>query len=388
MPSSLRHLPAPLLLLSLLFAAAPLAHAQSYPEWGEAFEVYKTDPAAGAELLIELGRRGTDNLPPSVLTVLGDAYLRQGNYGTARKMFLRALEDPSAAASMGPFKAPIASHAELGLAAAAIGAGKLADAREWFAKASAAGGDLGHLATLGHAQAAIALGRHDEGLEILEALNDTEGVEPSLVEASQFATANALLDAGDYEAAAAAFQQLSDEAAGDLALDAAFAAAMARYRGGDRGEALASLSALVERCPEAGEDDQPRKVTRAERELDPTAVLQSWVRNYREQSFSDYGGGPGPAFSLHGCDLAVETVAVLEEVSSAVVAAEPVPAEPEAAPAGPAAGRAGTAAVVPARSEADQSTARDAEAGGGFPGWIAALVVVGVLVAGWFWRRG
>ncbi len=384
----------PLLALALLISfAVPLHAAEQYPEWREVFDVYAEDPNAAAEQVIELGKKGIDGYPPSVPTVLGDAYLRQGNYGAARRMFLRVLQDPSAGSQMGPGKAPIASHAELGLALSAVGAGKLADAREWFAKASAAGGDLGYLATLGHAQTAIALGRHDEGLEILEAMSEAEGVEDALVEASRFAAANALLDGGDPAAAAEAFQSLADDSTGPNARDAAFAAAWARAKAGERDAAFEALTVLTEECPEREEGDEPRKVSRAERELDPTAVLQAWVRNYREQSFGMYDSGPAAALSLHGCDLAVETVAVFEEVVPvAAVApveepAPPSPAEevlPVAGDAGGSAPAAGEEASKAASTEASPTVADE----GRMSPWIVFVIVavIGVLV--FVWRRG
>lgn len=380
----------PFRLFLLVLAGATLlcgtsSRAQSeYPEWREAFAIYVNDPVAGAGLVVELGRKSTDDLPPAALTVLGDAHLRQGNYGTARKMFLRALEDPVAVSEMGPGKAPIASHAEFGLALAAVGAGKLGEAREWFAEASAAGGDMGHLATLGHAQAAIALGRHDEALEILGALADSEGVEDPVLGAARFAAANALLDAGEYEAAAEAFGELAAEGSPD----ASFAAAVARYRTGEREVALESLTELVESCPEPVEGEARRPVTRADRDLDPTAVLQAWVKNYRENSFEDYRTGRlTTMLSVHGCDLAVETLPVFESAPSPP---PPAPVVPEPAAPVPAveAGVVQPAQLAQPVPAEPAGTAATAESTRGRSGLLTILLVVGGLVVLlWLWRR-
>lgn len=380
----------PFFLLLFLVLPDPAVAQEQYPEWREAFDVYVVDPAGGADRIIELGKKGTDGLPSSILTVLGDAYLRQGNYGSARRMFLRALEDPNALTDVGPGKASIASHAELGLALAAVGSGKLAEARKRFAAASGPG-DMGYVATLGHAQTAIAMGRHDEGLELLAALSDAEDVEPSLLDAARFASANALLDGGDYEAAAAAFQAIADGSTGEMAVDASFAAAVARQRSGARDVALEELTALVEKCPKLEEGEERRKVSRADIALDPTAVLQSWVRNYREQSFADYRDGPGLALLLHGCDLAVETVAVYDEIApiEVVAAAEPEPVEmPETSAAAVEGDTRPAADSSDAASGAATASSDSAGDGESASLW---LVVLGVLVlAGvvWFWRRG
>lgn len=378
--------------LALLSASGRAVAQEQFPDWSEAFDAYVADPEAGADRIIELGKQGTDGLPSSAFTVLGDAYLRQGNYGAARRSFLRALEDPNAATQMGPGKAPISNHAQLGLALAAVGSGKLGDARRWFAEASGAGGDMGYLATLGHAQTAIALGRHDEGLELLAALSESEGVEASLVESARFASANALLDAGDYEEAAAAFEALAADSEGAAATDAAFAAAIARHRGGSVNGVLESLTVIAEKCPPLAEGEERRKVSRGERDLDPTAVLQAWVRNYREQSFADYAAGPGAALTLHGCDLAIETVAVFDELEPAVVAAvEPAPpvAEPAepAAPAGTSSGTGGASSTATA-ADAQAKTPVASPSAGGVPTWAIVLVLV-VAAAGFLlWRRG
>ena len=197
------------------------------------------------------------------------------------------------------------------------------------------------------------------------------------------------LDAGDYDAAAEAFEALEKDAEGEAKPDLAFAAAVARNRAGERGVALDALNSLLERCPQPGEAEERRKISRAERELDPTAVLQSWVRNYREQSFADYRAGRLTAvLSLQGCDLAVETVAALE----AAPPVEAVPAVREAAPPAPQAAPAAEApAVRPDQSEAPAgSDASDdaAQAPSGGLGIGTILLVAGILIVlGWLWRR-
>lgn len=369
---------------------------EQYPEWRDAFAVYINDPIKGGGLVIDLARTGTDGLPPAALTVLGDAHLRRGNYGSARKMFLRALEDPTTATTMGPGAAPIAAHAQLGLAMASVGAGKLSDAREWFALASAAPGDMGHIATLGHAQTAIALGRHDEGLEILEALSQQDGLEPAVLDLTRFATGDALLDAGDPEAAQEAFQALAEGASGGVAADAAYAALIAKRKSGDREEAAEGLSEFITECPKEGEEDEGAerpKSSRAERELDPGAVLNAWVRNYREQAFDAYATNPAPVFSLRGCDLAVETAAVWEaepvvEVAAAMEPAEPIAREPEGQLIRSSPPESAAVDTLEAESASSETTTAASNEGTGL-GWIAALVIVGVaFLVGRFWRRG
>lgn len=301
-------------LLVLLPMSASAFTAEEEVQWRAAFQAYEADPVGSAENVISLAR-GAKDLPPSALTVAGDAYLRTGNFGNARKMFRRALEHPESANGMGPWKAPIASHAELGLAMAATGAGKMAEAHEWFAQAAGAPGDLANIATLGQAQAALALGRTDEALAILAALSETEDLDPSLDDTLQIVTGQALLAAGDFEAAAETFDALA-QSESPASLDAAYGAAVARSRLDDSEAPRGAFAAVLERCPEPSEGEtaaEPRRATAADRELEPTAVLQRWVRTYREAPFSDFASSLSPAFDLRGCELASQQVAFLEE---------------------------------------------------------------------------
>ena len=301
-------------LLVLLPMSASAFTAEQEVQWRAAFEAYEADPVGSAENVISLAR-GAKDLPPSALTVAGDAYLRTGNFGNARKMFRRALEHPESATGMGPWKAPIASHAELGLAMAAIGAGKMSEAHEWFAEAADSGGDLANIATLGQAQAALALGQTDEALAILAALSETEELDPSLDDTLQVVTGQALLAAGDFEAAAETFDALA-QSESPANLDAAYGAAVARSRLDDSESPLGAFAAVLERCPEPSEDEAataPRRVTAADRALEPMAVLQRWVRTYREAPFSNFASSLSPAFDLRGCELASQQVAFLED---------------------------------------------------------------------------
>lgn len=317
-------------------------------EWHDAYAAYEEDPVGNAERMVALIQEvGTQNVPAISLIVFGDAHLRLGNYGAARRMFLRALEDPAATEHAGPMKAPVADHAELGLAMVASATGKLDEARERFARTSDLDGDLGDLSTLGHAQSQIALGRHDEGLALLEELSSNDSLEPAVLEAARYSLANALLEAGEYEAAAEAFEAL---VADGMGVDAAYGAALARSHDGSPQVVLDSLAEVVELCPEPDPNDDGRAPTRADRALRSGAVLASWVRNYRESSFASLDSeAGGKLFSTDGCRLARASVEVLEAApiaeptrvenpepasvagqSTTTVAAEPEP-EPEVA---------------------------------------------------------
>lgn len=369
---------------------------EEYPEWRDAFTLYINDPEAGGGLVLELGRRGADGLPPAALTVLGDAHLRRGNFGRARKMFLRALDDPSAQTLTGPAKGSIAAHAQMGLGLAAVGAGKFSEAREWFALASAAPGDLGHIATLGQAQASSALGRYDEALQIFEALSEADGLEASVLERARFSMAQILLEAGDAAAASESFASLQEHASGPLARDSAYARALADYRGGQRDGAIARLTALVEACAgDRGAEDrgavaEPRSISKAERDLNPRTLLQRWLRNYREQSLSAYAAGTATLFALGGCDLAVDTIAVWEAEPVAVEVAVDLPTRGQAAQTTPEAAhvasvapelRAGPSSSVD-RSAPDPGAPRGAEADSLWLVWLAVgLVALVVFVA-------
>lgn len=376
------------LFVCIVFAGQSFGQGDDYPEWRDAFAIYINDPEQGGGLVIDLAKSGTDGLPPAALTVLGDAHLRRGNFGRARKMFLRVLDDPTSETLMGPGKASIAAHAQMGLGMAAVGAGKMSDAREWFATASEAPGDMGYMATLGHAQAAIALGRYDEALSILEALSEAPGVESAVLDMARFTTANALLAEGDSEAAAESFGEIASDSSGSLAADAAYARALAESRTAGSEGPTEQLTELVASCPPIEEEEEVRKVSRAERQLDPGAVLQAWVRNYREKAFSEFQAQPSTLLALGGCDLARETIAVWEAEPVVVAQEARAPVELSQRVDVPAAAEEPPAQVkpegetAPAPVPANASTPENADPSSSGLTWVlvvGALIVIAIL---------
>src|SRR4029453_11204845 len=107
-------LPAPA--ISLIPQTAPPS-----PQEQEAFAAYLRDPAANAKAYMDAIRDESGAVRPLQALFLGDAALRVGRYRMATDVFeaVRDTGDPT-----------FGSLAEVGLAAAALGRGRLPDASE------------------------------------------------------------------------------------------------------------------------------------------------------------------------------------------------------------------------------------------------------------------
>jgi hypothetical protein len=137
--------------------------------------------------------------------------------------------------------------------------------------------------------------------------------------------------AGDGEKAAGLLGEVAAGSNPDLAAEALFAAARLSLQAGDAQDARASLEEMLANCPEEPpeqedaddeESRERRRMSRRLRELDPGAILQTWVRNYRELPLNAYAGVGAPPFGFDGCARARETLASLDE--------EPIPTPAEA----------------------------------------------------------
>jgi tetratricopeptide (TPR) repeat protein len=249
--------------------------------------------------------------------------------------------------------------------------------------AAQAAGNLG----LGHALAAS--GRPLEAKEAFDAVVENPVVETPMRRGAEFGSASALYAAGEYEAAAKAFDALAAaDPESEIGRDARYAAARARLAAGDRDAGVSGLQRLTASCeegaePGSGRGTPGRGAPRSLRNLDPRAVSRAWLRNYQRTGWKTLfaKGDESPLYTIGGCGLARAT---LRQVNAGKLEAAPVQqvaATTRVVPAGapkPAAEGPGAAREA-ARAEAAESSS-----------WLtwtalaAALVVVAVI---WL-RRG
>lgn len=301
------------------------AEEPSNPELLEAIQAYAQDPAANHERLLEVvAEQGTDGMEGLALVVVGDAYMRSGDLQNARRFFDSALKKSEIAEA--PEDNGWRGFAHMGLGMVDVSRGNMDGAYESFGLATENRSPVGPMAMLAAAQAAASMGKEQDALDLLEAVDELAESPPPVRDAARFARANMLLQKGEHEEAAALFDELAKSSEGSMARDAQYAAAQARLAAGDAEAAKGGFRSLVERCPAAEQEPDPKRTTRRLRELDSRSVLQAWVENYREASFESYVGsnatGPG-GFAVDGCALARVTMEELEPNAPPIVVAQP-----------------------------------------------------------------
>src|SRR5262249_640530 len=100
------------------------------PEAHDAVAAYLRDPSANAKAFLDAARQQGAALNPVQALLLGDAAVRAGLYRTAGEFFMTVQD------------AGLASAAQMGLAWASLGLGKLNDAYEHFDAAATADASL------------------------------------------------------------------------------------------------------------------------------------------------------------------------------------------------------------------------------------------------------
>jgi len=326
----------------LLLSGPALALEPQDPEWEQLLHAYLVDPEGNREAVLALGKSGTEGLGAPAILLIADAQFRAGEYGEARRLFRQVVEQeevedrPTAASSIGHF----------GLAMVEVEGGDFAGAYEEFGRAGGPESQVAVWAKLGTAQSAAAIGKTDEALEALQELSATEDLAPPLREAALFSEASVHLRNGDTEKAAALLDQVIGGSNPRLATEAAYAKAQLERKNGDPRAARKELEGLLAKCPDenAGEaepsadadadadadakkDRERRRMERRLGELDPSAIMQAWVQNYREMPLVSWRGRETPPFGFGGCSLARTALASLEElpVETPVVAGAGAP---------------------------------------------------------------
>jgi tetratricopeptide (TPR) repeat protein len=276
-----------------------------YSDWEQVLQSYLLDPVGNRDRVIALARQGVEGIPAVALVVIGDAYFRAGDLPNASRLFRAARAESEVVNE--PEQSPWIAFSNMGLGMVDVAQGDMGGAYRSFSAAAAAGGPSTSMAMLGAAQSAAAIGKDEEALDLLSALDETEGAPGAIRDAARFARGEVLLRQGKYDEAAALFDEIAAGTKGGLASDASYAAARARLASGERETGRTALEAMLTACAEPGDGTDPRRTNRQLRELDARAVMQAWVENYREVSFEPYlaesGRGSVDGFSIDGCAL-------------------------------------------------------------------------------------
>ncbi len=235
---SRRAAPALLALLAIV-AVARTTRAQDSPASSpvqDALTAYLRDPAANAKAFLDAARAENGPLTTVQTFLLADAALRVGRYHMATDLFetVQASGDPS-------FNGP----AEIGLAWAALGRGRLTDAAQHLDTAATSNPALRSFTDILVALVAAANGAPD-GRAALAAAAARPDIDPAFREAAPLLDAYARYWAGDVAGAADAFTAFAvSHPDSRFADDALYAAAQAKMRSGRAAEAQADLEALA-----------------------------------------------------------------------------------------------------------------------------------------------
>ena len=293
-------------------------------EWTEVLNGYIHDPKTYGPRLIAIERESGGNLPPIFRMATADAWLRAGNRRAAEQIF-----EDSLSQNLGY---PWSDFANIGMGTIRLTSGDEDAAIDYFGRvAESEESSSQALGNLGMGAALSASGRFAEAQEAFAETASIDTVEAPVRDAGRFGAAMALFGAGDYAAAAKAFDEIAQSApGGTLGEDARYAAARARIAMGDREGSAASLRELVAKCDprKAG-----RRAPRAMRNLDARAMGRNWLRNYRRTGWSSMSDKGGTMYSIGGCALAKSTLRAIERGDAsldpvrpvAVAAAEAVP---------------------------------------------------------------
>lgn len=337
-------------------------------EWTEVLNGYIHDPRTYGPRLIAIERESGGNLPPIFRMATADAYLRAGNRRAAEHLF-----EDSLAQNLGY---PWSDFANIGMGTIRLTSGDEDAAIDYFGRvAESEESSSQALGNLGMGAALSASGRFAEAQEAFAETASIDTVEQPVRDAGRFGSAMALFGAGDFAAAAKAFDDIAQSAAnGTLGEDARYAAARARIAMGDREGSAATLRELVATCDprKAG-----RRAPRAMRNLDARAMGRNWLRNYRRTGWSSMSAKGGTMYSIGGCALAKSTLRALERGDASLDVVRPVAAN--AADAVPVAA---APAAPPAPVSADDTADARRDQGWAQVGWLVAGIVVLLLL----WR--
>jgi len=238
----------------------------------EAFKAYLQDPAANAKAYLDAIRDENGVVRPLQALFLGDAALRLGRYRMANDIFeaVRDTGDPN-----------FAGLAEVGLAGAALGRGRLPDASEHLEAAGELNPGLRSYTDVAVALVDAASGTPG-GREELAAVLMRPDADPQLRDIAPLLDAYAQYWAGDVAGAADAFTAFAvahpDSRYAD---DALYAAAQAKLRDGRDAEAQADLEAL------AGDRRSFGPVSSRLVALDGRSLLREGIRRDRGMTIRD-----------------------------------------------------------------------------------------------------
>lgn len=294
-------------------------------EWTALLNGYVVDPKTYGPRLIALEREGgAAGLPPMFQMAIGDAYLRAGNRRAAEAVFEQTL-----AQNFGP---PYGEFANLGIGMIRMVGGDEDGALDSFVRV-AESEEVGAqaLGNLGMGAALSASGRFAEAQEAFAETAAISNVDDDVRQAGRFGSAMALFGAGDFAAAARAFDEIAKlDPDGTVGQDARYAAARARLEMGDREGGAAALRELVGSCPERGTS---RRAPRALRNLDARAMGRIWLRNYRTTGWNAVASRGGSMYSIGGCALARSTLRAVERNDASLTTVRKVAAPAAVAPA-------------------------------------------------------
>ena len=240
------------------------------PSVQDALVAYLRDPAANAKVFLDAARQENGAINPLQALFLGDAALRVGRYRMAGDLFDAVREGDNPV---------LGSYAEVGMAWAALGRGRLADAYEHLEAAGTLNPALGSFTDVTMALVAAANGDPD-GRAALAAAAARSDVDPGFREVAPLLDAYARYWAGDVAGAADAFTAFAvAHPDSRFADDALYAAAQAKQRAGRDAEALADLEAL------AGDGRAHGPMSSRLVALDGRALLREGTRRDRTMGF-------------------------------------------------------------------------------------------------------
>jgi tetratricopeptide (TPR) repeat protein len=300
---------------------------------------YIAHPQRYRRQLLALGAGDPDGLPTPVLLALADARLRGGRFRPAAELCQRVLERPP--------QEPWTGWAAVGKAWADIGAGADATALDELAKLAEENGQSTLLAAFLLGLVDGANGNFERALVSFERVGSAAGHD-GLRAAGRLGAGLARYWQGDYDAAGAAFDEITRAPTGPLTDDARYGSARSRLARGDRAGAIVALKELAE-LPRTG---VRVGYTKALVNLDPKAYLRAAVERQRRSASGLPESQVAAALDSDGGALAraalrdLASVAEPAEAAAAVDDEAPVPAQADL----PAAVR--VAAPAPPRAEA------------------------------------
>ena len=375
-----------IVLAGFALLAVPAARGETPalpPQVQEALAAYLRDPQANARAFLDAARQNGDLYPVQAI-FLADAALRIGHYRMATELLetVRDGGDPG-----------LGSVAEVGLAWAALGRGRLTDAYQHLETAGTLNAQLRSWSDATMALVGAAGGAPDARAALAAAVARPD-VDPAFREAAPLLDAYARYWAGDAAGAADAFTAFAVAHPGSrFADDALYAAAQAKRRAGRAAEAQADLEAL------AGDRRGHGPLSSRLIALDGRSLLREGIRRDRARGtrllprrIADLldGDGSRMARAALAARARERTVAASDAATAPRGAHRRTPAH-EAAPAnegGPqGSGAAGSEATRAAPAGSASSRLGPLAGATRFP-WTAVLAIAALLLALGLWLVG